>query len=49
MIDKSILIISTPRTGSTSLLYSFMDKFNIFDNSRKYRGNLYNPHTKKVI
>lgn len=31
MIDKSILIISTPRTGSSSLLYSFMDKFNIFD------------------
>ena len=31
MITKSILIISTPRTGSTSLLYSFRDKFNIFD------------------
>ena len=28
MIDKSILIISTPRTGSTSLLNSFIDKFN---------------------
>lgn len=31
MIAKSILIISTPRTGSTSLLHSFRDKFNIFD------------------
>ena len=31
MITKSILIISTPRTGSTSLLYSFRDKFNIYD------------------
>lgn len=30
-VNKSILIISTPRTGSTSLLNSFVNNFNRFD------------------
>ena len=31
VIDKSILIIATPRTGSTSLLSSFSKRFHIFN------------------